>query len=309
MADPTRSVSAQRLWLPLAALIAGNIALTFGAVFVRLSDTGPVAAGFWRMALALPVLAALAVREHRAAIRTQGHAPAIGWGPALAGVFFAADLAAWHSGIPLTRIANSTLFGNSSSLFLVLFTILVLRQRPTMLQIAALALAVIGSVLLFGDSLRVSPDSFTGDMLCILAGLLYTAYLLLVQRARTRGVGPWRILLVSSAVTAPLLLVTSLALGERVMPIVWWPLIALFLSSQIVGQGLATYAIPHFTPLVVGLSLLLQPAIGALIGWWLFNETLGPVDVVAMVIIGAALVLAQMTPRPAPSAAPAPVNP
>ena len=40
---------------PLAfpALLLGNIALAFGPWLVRLADVGPVAAGFWRLALAL----------------------------------------------------------------------------------------------------------------------------------------------------------------------------------------------------------------------------------------------------------------
>ena len=50
--------------LPLAALLAGNVALAMGPWFVRLADTGPVSAGFWRVALALPFLALLA-RMHR----------------------------------------------------------------------------------------------------------------------------------------------------------------------------------------------------------------------------------------------------
>ena len=47
----------------LAALLAGNVALALGPWLVRLTDTGPVAAGFWRMLLPLPLFALLAWRE------------------------------------------------------------------------------------------------------------------------------------------------------------------------------------------------------------------------------------------------------
>src|SRR3546814_4761637 len=95
-----------------AALLAGNIVLAVGAPLVRLADTGPVATGFWRMAIALPFLALLAWRE------TGGRMPsraAIGVAMA-AGLFFALDLAAWHMGIARTKVANATLFGNCASL-------------------------------------------------------------------------------------------------------------------------------------------------------------------------------------------------
>ena len=37
----------------------------------------------------------------------------------------------------------------------------------------------------------------------------------------------------------------------------------LMLASQIVGQGLLVYSLKHFSPLVVGMALLTQPAIAA----------------------------------------------
>ena len=37
-----------------AALLGGNAALALGPLWVRLADSGPVSAGFWRLALAIP---------------------------------------------------------------------------------------------------------------------------------------------------------------------------------------------------------------------------------------------------------------
>ena len=42
------------------AVLAGSTALAFGPWLVRLAGVGPVAAGFWRLALALPFLFAIA---------------------------------------------------------------------------------------------------------------------------------------------------------------------------------------------------------------------------------------------------------
>jgi hypothetical protein len=47
-------------WRHLLALVGGNLILALGPWSVRLADTGPVSAGFWRLALAVPVLAILA---------------------------------------------------------------------------------------------------------------------------------------------------------------------------------------------------------------------------------------------------------
>src|SRR5450631_2891287 len=50
------SVAEQPQRLALPALLAGGIAIGFSPIFVRLSQLGPIATGFYRLLLALPLL-------------------------------------------------------------------------------------------------------------------------------------------------------------------------------------------------------------------------------------------------------------
>ncbi|WP_242772373.1 DMT family transporter [Sphingopyxis sp. YF1] len=273
------------------ALLGGNLALAFGAMLVRFADTGPVASGFWRLALALPLLLLLARREGGGWPSSRNLSIAVG-----AGVFFALDLAAWHLGILQTKVANATLFGNAASLLLVIWSIMLARALPRGWQAIAILLAFAGSILLMGQSYELSPDYLVGDLLSLLAGALYTGYVLLMQRVRG-DIGPWSALSISAATGLPILFLTSAALGEAFLPTDWTPLISLALSSQIVGQGLLIWALPRFSPLIIGLTLLVQPAVAALAGWIGFGETLTAVDVVGGVMVGAALVLIRLPSR------------
>lgn len=273
----------------VAALVLGNIALALGPWSVRLADSGPVAAGFWRLFLALPFLALFARRSGQ---------PLAGYGRkawivvAVAGVLFAFDLASWHIGIGKTRLANATLFGNAGSLILMVWGLAAARRRPRLLELSAVALALAGSAILLGRSLEIDTQTLIGDLFCILAGFFYAFYILLLQDARDRF-GGWSLLFHSSLAGAPVLLGIALWLGEPVWPHNWWPLIALMLLSQIIGQGLLVYALRHFTPLVIGLALLTQPAVSVLAGWFAFGETLGWLDAVGMIAVGGALVMAR----------------
>ena len=278
--------------LAFPALILANLILPLGPVLVRLSDVGPVAAAFWRLTLALPFLLLLAMPG----LRRTPPRPGEWWALLLSGLFFAADLAAWHIGILYTKVANATVFGNMSGLLLPAWALIVLRQRPTLMQGAALALATIGALVMMGGSYELSPAYLRGDLFCLLAGVLYTAYLLIVQGARGR-LDSWSVLAVSSLASAPPLLACALLLGERIMPGDWTPLIVLALSSQLVGQGLLTYAIGWFSPLVLGLSLLLQPAVSAVLGWMLFGEWLSVTDMAGTAAVAAALVLVRLPVR------------
>ena len=51
-------------------------------------------------------------------------------------------------------------------------------------------------------------------------------------------------------------------------------------------------------PLVVGIAMLTQPALSALLGWLYYRETLTPLDWVGAVLIVAALVLVRLRTAP-----------
>lgn len=273
-------------------LLLGNASLALGAMFVRMADTGPVAAGFWRLALALPLIAFFALREER------GGAPffpprttlllALG-----AGVAFGLDIASWHLGIERTRLGNATVFGNSGSIVVIAWGLLLARRWPRGTEIVAIAAALGGAAMLMGGSLELSHRNFVGDLLSLLAGMLYAAYILLLRHVRT-GMGSWRLLTVSSLSATPVILACALLLGETILPRDWTPLLLLALFSQIVGQGALIWALGWFRPLVIGLALLTQPAVAALTGWLAYGETLSWLDVTGMVLMAAALVLARL---------------
>jgi drug/metabolite transporter (DMT)-like permease len=92
-----------------------------------------------------------------------------------------------------------------------------------------------------------------------------------------------------------MLLGLALVLGEPVWPTDWTPILVLFVTSQLIGQGLLVFSLRHFPPLVIGLALLTQPAVAALIGYQVFGEVLLPLDILGMVLLGSALVLARQT--------------
>ncbi len=289
--------SAPIRFLPLAALLAGNAALAMGAWFVRFADSGPVSAGFWRMALALPVLALLA-RMNRQPLggMPRGVVLAI----LVGGVLFGLDVASWHIGIGLTRLANATLFGNAGSLILMMWGFIARRRLPKGREWPALVAALAGAAILMGRSFEVSVATLYGDLLCLLAGIFYAGYLLILHDAR-RALGSWALLTWSALGSIPVLLAIALALGEPVWPTDWRPVLGLFVSSQIFGQGCLVYALRHFSPLVIGIALLTQPAVAALAGWLSFGEALTTIDLLGVALVGSALVLAKVAEEKGPS--------
>src|SRR5262245_14598683 len=100
--------------LALLSLFAGAACIGTSALFVKVSEAGPVSTAFWRVFVALPFLWVWAWWASRSA-----QVPDTGSLGLLfaAGFFFAGDLAVWHWSIVLTSVANATLLANVAPIF------------------------------------------------------------------------------------------------------------------------------------------------------------------------------------------------
>lgn len=282
--------------LAFPAMLAGSAALAFGPWMVRLADVPPIASAFWRQALAIVPLIILArLVAGSTATAMQGLNRRSIAAIALAGGFFASDLALWHLGIVRTTMANATLLSNAASFLLPLWGFVVLRHRPGRKALIAIALAFVGTLLLVGQSAEMSREHVIGDLFCLGAALLYTGYLIVVDRVRG-SVSALPLLALSTTAGALLLLPLAASTGA-IWPTNWTPLLLLALGSQVIGQGLVVYAVGHLRPLVVGLSLLIQPAISATVGALRFGEIPGGLAITGAALVVAALILVRLPER------------
>ncbi len=279
----------------LGALLAGAAFIALSPIFVRLSEAGPTATAFWRVALAVPPLWLLCWLKPGRAVpapldRRRGMLLIA------AGLAFAGDLAFWHTSIKLTSVANSTLLANLASLFVTLAAWIFLRQRPRLLFLAGLAAALAGVLLLVHTSLQFSATALAGDALGVVTAMFYAAYILAVKGLRDRGETTLHLMAVATTLTAVVLLPVALATGEPMLPQTargWCILAGLALVSHAAGQGLIAYALAHLPAAFSSVSLLFQPVMAAIFAWLLLAEPLVPLQIAGGAIVLAGIYLAR----------------
>lgn len=276
----------------LAALVLGACAIGFVPNLVRLADTGPAAAGFWRMALSLPLLLPLMLRDGQGLMARPSTASL------LAGLFFAGDLAFWHYGIRYTSVANATVLANLSPVVVTAVAWFVFRERPGRVFIAGLALALAGAwTMAAGAASGGRPGALLGDGLSLGTAVWYALYFIFMRRAR-QGEGASRAMFWSSVVSGAALLTVAAGLGEALVPASprGWLAVGGMALAHVAGQGAIAWALGRLPASTASVVVLAQPVVAAIVALFLFGETLAALQILGGLVTLAGVVLAQRSP-------------
>lgn len=272
--------------LPYLALGLGVLSLGCAAIFVRWANApGPVAS-FYRLAIAVALLAPAFYRR----LRVSGAIPPPGLHLALlGGLFFAGDLAFWATGVVLSGATNPTLLLNTAPLWVGLAALILFREHLNTTFWLGLLVAMSGALLVLGlDSLR----SFTlglGTLFGLLGGIFHAAYFLTTQRGRAVLDSLTFFWLAALSSTFGLLAV-SLALRQPLggySLFTYLNFLALGLVPQILGHFSINYALGYLPASIVAPTLLGQPVVTAILAGVLLGERLSIPE-----ILGGMLVLA-----------------
>ncbi len=272
--------------LPFLALVAGATAMGISPIFVRFAEVGPFTSAFWRVGLALPALWLWSAIERPASEAARPDAAAR-LSLVVAGLLFAGDLTFWHLAIMNTSVANATFLATLAPVWVVLGSGLILGERVAWRVFLGLALCLVGAAALIGNTWSMEPGKLDGDLYGVATSVFFGAYFLAVRRAR-RVYGAGRTLLISSIVTALVLLVEAVMFEDQMWPLALSAVAALFalaLVSHAGGQGLLAFALGHLPAAFSALVIFLEAVAAACFGWVILGEPIGPVQALGAVAI------------------------
>jgi drug/metabolite transporter (DMT)-like permease len=290
---PARTAST---WPAYAALGAGVVGITWGALFVRWAGIPGPASAFYRV-----LVAALILVPWRAAATS---APMPSRRAALialaSGVFFACDLALFNVAVLRTSATAASLLGNNSPIFVGLGAWLLFRERPRAAFWIGLGLALAGGAVIVsmdagagaaaagsGASGGGAFGDVTGDLMAVAASAFFAAYLMMTARVRAQmdTLTFNTLAIVGSVVT---LWVVCVALG---VPLggyswqVWSLLVGLGLIAQLASYFAISYALGHLPAAQTSVGLLAQAPLTAVLAMPLLGESITAGQVIGSVLV------------------------
>jgi drug/metabolite transporter (DMT)-like permease len=292
---------------PVEAALAGAVAIAFSGILFRLADVSASTGAFFRCLYALPALWLLARFEDR----RYGPRPTRARGIAVvAGVFFAIDLVLWHNAIEAVGAGLATVLGNTQVLLVGLLAWALLGERPAGRALASIPIAFGGVVLISGvlEEGAYGSDPTMGVVYGVLTGIAYAGFLLTLRQGSLdlrRLAGPLFDATCASAVVAGL---AGILLGE-LDPLPGWEaqlwLVALALSSQVLGWLLISISLPRLPAVLTSVLLMMQPLLAVILAALLVDERPSELQLAGAGAILAGVLLASST-RPGTAAVPTP---
>jgi drug/metabolite transporter (DMT)-like permease len=284
---------------PVEAALAGAVAIAFSGILFRLAEVSASTGAFFRCLYALPPLWLLARLEDR----RYGPRPPRARGLALlAGVFFGVDLVLWHNAIEAVGAGLATVLGNTQVLLVGLLAWALLGERPAGRALASIPIAFCGVVLISGalEEGAYGSDPTMGVVYGVLTGIAYSGFLLTLRQGSLdlrRLAGPLFDATAASVLVAGL---AGVVLGE-LDPLPGWEahlwLVALAVSSQVVGWLLISLSLPRLPAVLTSVLLMMQPLLAVVFAAWLVDERPSPLQLAGAGAILAGVVLASSMRR------------
>ncbi len=277
------------------ALLLGGVSVGCAPILVRLSESGPAATAFWRVALALAPLALIAAFASSRTSASATPRTVAEWLTVSApGAFLGVELVVWHISLHMTSVANASLLVNLTPIFAALFGWAIFRRPVGRVFAAGAAISVAGVTLLTTGGSAAGGGRLAGDAIALSAAAIYAGYFLTLGYARRRF-STASVMFASAASAAVVTLPLALAEGAFTPDTAagWAALIALAWIVQACGQGLVTFAIAWLSPTLSSLTMLIQPFVAGALAWALFGESLTAVQIAGGLVVVAGIMVAR----------------
>lgn len=278
---------------PRLALATAVLAVSTGALFVRLAHAPPLAIAFYRCALSTLILGCIgwsACRAEWPKLTRRELWIALGTGLALAVHF-----AVWISSLAYTSVASSLVIVNTTPLWVALLSPFLSHDRVRAGTWVGLSVSLVGCVVIGYADMQFSGAALWGDFLALIGAWMASLYMLAGRRLRrTLTLFPYVTLCYGTA--AMFLLAFALLGGVQLAgfePSTYAWLLALAIVPQVIGHSSYNYSLRYVSAALTSVVSLGESVGAALLAWLFLDEIPGDLQLAggAIVIVGVLLAL------------------
>ncbi len=278
--------------VPLKAylfLLLGVFCIAWSAIFVKIANAPALTSGFYRYLFCFMGLVPIWIYKK---IKIPNQRTLL-W-IILGGFFFVCDMGLWNLSILKTSASVSTLLANNASIFVGLGSLIIFKQKLSIVYWIGLFVATIGVFTVTGRDFFYNSNLGMGHLMAIGAAVFYAGYLLITQQVRETidvvNFMGWSLI--------ACLFFSYLICWQQDLQMLnfdnqtWYAFIASGIICHLAGWLCINYSLGFLPAAIVSPTLLIQPVLTSIISFFLLNETLRNEQIIGgfIVIFGVYLV-------------------
>ena len=200
-------------------------------------------------------------------------------------------------GLSITQPINSAIIMISNPIAVIVFTMIVFKERLTVYKVGGLGLGIAGALtlLLFKGNFVLGSDTIMGDMMTLVNSMSWAVFVVMakpyMQKYQTVTVMKW-IFLFGLIYIAPFgisdIIHTNWAGFDNS---IWFAIVFVVVATTFLAYLLNTYALKALSPSVVSMYIYFQPFLATLFAVALGKDTLTPIKILSAIFIIAGVYL------------------
>jgi len=211
---------------------------------------------------------------------------------AVPGFIFGMSFISGFAAVKMTSIANATMVGTLQPVLVLFVAPKLFGEKITLRKLVYSISAMIGVLVVVMAAASTSGAHLNGDLLAVLNVFIWTTYFVMSKKRRDEGIHSWSFLaavfLCASVVVLPYGAITSHDLGAMHVSD-WWYVMGMAVGPGVVGHGMMTWAQGHIDVSLASMLGLISPVISSVLAWFVFHQSLTPLQLLGGVIVLASL--------------------
>jgi drug/metabolite transporter (DMT)-like permease len=281
-------------------LLMGVVAVSFGAIFVRLAEAPSLVIATYRLLIASLIVAPVGLFRRHAELRALSRYD-LSWA-VVSGVLLTLHFVFWIASLEYTTVASSVVFVSTSPIFVGVVSHFLTQDRLSLAMSAGIILALLGGLVIGWNDLALGSITLRGDMLAVLGAAMVGGYFMAGRRLRPKVSLLAYVTVVYSVAALGALILSGLS-RQRLAgyPAQTWLMFFLLAAGpQIIGHSSLNWALRHLPAAAVGVVTLGEPVGSTVLALFLLGEVPAPLKLAggALILTGIYLALQERRLQP-----------
>jgi len=276
----------------ILVLSIGLVAISFASIFIKLCNAPSLVIAAYRLAIAsIFYIGFTKIRKGSIwSVFSKSQFKIV----LFAGVFLAIHFATWITSLKYTTVASSVVLVQTSPIFVALGSFMFLRERPSLLMLIGITIALIGSIIISAHDFSLDRNSLLGNLLALIGAIGAAGYLLAGRKLRAT-IDTFRYVTAVYSVTAVLLILLAITSGATLVgysPKNYLLFVAIALLPQVIGHTSLNWALKYFSATAVAVIILGEPVGASILAIIILGEKLSLVKIFGGLVILGGVIMA-----------------